>query len=83
MCWRDMLRLTGEALAIGVATVIIGLVVHVLLGYHAEHANSPRMKKEMIALSVTLFFTGFFAHLVFEGLGLNKSYCIAKVKANK
>lgn len=73
-------QLAIEALVIGIATVVCGLFVHVLFGYHAEHATSPRMKKEMINLSVTLFFTGFFLHIVFEGMGWNRSYCVAKVK---
>lgn len=70
-----MIQLAIEAVLVGVAALFIGMFVHVLFGYHSEHATSPRMKKEMIQLAVTLFFTGFFAHLVFEGMGWNRSYC--------
>lgn len=74
-----MIRLAMEAIAVGIATVICGLLVHVVFGYHSKHADSPKMKEEMIALCVTLFFTGFFLHLIFEGLGWNRSYCQAKL----
>jgi hypothetical protein len=72
---NKIVRLTLEALGVGLCAVLIGMVVHVLFGYHSLHANSPRMKSEMIQLGVTLFFTGFFFHLLFEGLGLNRMYC--------
>lgn len=78
-----MLRLTIEAVVVGITALLIGLVVHVLFGYHAQHATSPRMKKEMMHLSITLFFTGFFVHLLFEGMGWNKSYCVMKMKGGK
>jgi hypothetical protein len=63
-----------EAIIVGVSTVLMGLLVHFVFGYHAKHENSPMMKKEMTDLSITLFFTGFFLHLFFEVVGLNKYY---------
>ncbi len=75
------LRLLVEAIVVGIATILIGLLAHVVLGYHAQHAGSPRMGKEMIQLVVTLFFTGFFVHVVFEGLGANTAYCRVKLKS--
>lgn len=74
------LRLLVEAIVVGVVTVIMGLLVHVVLGYHAKHASSPTMKREMIQLLVTLALTGFFVHVVFEGLGANTAYCKLKLK---
>lgn len=76
------LRLLVEAIVVGIATIVIGLLVHVVLGYHAQHANSPKMGKEMIQLVITLFFTGFFVHAVFEGLGANTAYCRIKLKSS-
>lgn len=75
-----MVRLALEALVVGVAAFICGMMVHVLFGFHSEHQHSPKMKKEMFNLAITLFFTGFFLHLIFEGMGWNRSYCVAKVK---
>lgn len=76
-------QLAIEAFVVGIAAVLVGFMVHVLFGYHSEHANSPKMRKEMLSLGVTLFFTGFFLHLIFEAMGWNRSYCVAKVKSSK
>lgn len=69
-----MINIIVEALVVGIFTVMMGLVVHVLFGYHKKHSNSPNMKEEMVGLVITLFFTGFFLHLFFEVVGLNKYY---------
>lgn len=69
-----VLDLLIEAIIVGISTVLMGLLVHYVFGYHAKHQNSPTMKQEMFDLSVTLFFTGFFLHLFFEVVGLNKYY---------
>ena len=70
-----MIKILLEALSVGLATLLMGLVLHLLLGYHAKHADSPKMKEEMIALSLTLFLTGFLLHVLFELSGLNLWYC--------
>lgn len=64
-----------EALTVGISALLMGLLLHVILGYHALHSSSPNMKEEMIRLSILLFLTGFSIHLVYEYLGLNKWYC--------
>lgn len=64
-----------ECFMIGCSSLIIGLILHFLLGHHALHANSPNMKKEMMRLSLLLFLTGVFTHLIYEFSGLNKWYC--------
>ena len=74
-------RLFLEALVVGISTIVIGLLVHVVMGYHAQHASSPTMKREMIQLVVTLFLTGFFVHIVYEGMGANAVYCRLKMKS--
>ncbi len=69
-----------EALVVGISTVLLGLLLHVLLGYHSKHADSPHMKQEMMDLIITLFLTGFLLHLLFEVSGLNKYYVDLKTK---
>ena len=69
-----LLNLFVEAIVVGISSIIMGLFVHFIFGYHFKHANSPDMKQEMINLTVTVFFTGVFLHLFFEVVGLNKYY---------
>jgi hypothetical protein len=68
-------RLVIEAIVVGISTLVIGLLLHVILGYHAHHAHSPTMKKEMIQLSILLFLTGASIHLLYEVTNMNKWYC--------
>jgi len=70
-----MIRILTEAFVVGISTLLMGLVVHFIFGYHSKHSHSPKMKEEMIDLSLTLFFTGVFLHLLFEALKLNFWYC--------
>lgn len=69
-----MINILAEALVVGIFSVIIGLIVHILFGYHAKHADSPHMKQEMLRLVITIFFSGFFLHLFFEVVGANRYY---------
>ena len=64
-----------EAFCIALTTLLVGLALHVALGHHSLHANSPTMKEELIRLSVILFLTGFSIHVLYEFTGLNKWYC--------
>lgn len=68
-------KLFVEAFIVGVSTVIMGLLLHVLLGHHSQHANSPHMKKEMIQLTILLFLTGVSLHIFYEFTKMNKWYC--------
>jgi hypothetical protein len=77
-----VLNLLTEAVIVGISTVLMGLLVHYVFCYHAKHQNSPTMNQEMIDLSVTLFFTGFFLHLFFEVVGLNKYYINSHANSN-
>lgn len=70
-----MLRVLIEALSVGISALLMGLLIHLLLGHHALHAQSPKMKEEMIRLSVVLFLTGFSLHILYEMVGWNKWYC--------
>ena len=58
-----------EAFVVGLSSLVMGLLLHYVLGHHAQHANSPTMKKEMIQLSVILFLTGVCLHLFYEEIG--------------
>jgi hypothetical protein len=64
-----------EAFIVGISSLVMGLLLHVSLGHHAEHSNSPTMKKEMIQLSIILFLTGVLLHLFYEVTGMNGWYC--------
>ena len=70
-----IVKLLIEAIIVGISTLIIGMLLHVLLGYHSQHAHSPTMKKEMIQLSILLFLTGASIHLLYEVTNMNKWYC--------
>jgi len=71
---NKLLTVFIEAILVGISTILMGLLVHYIFGYHAKHENSSNMKQDMIDLSITLFFTGLFLHLFFEAIGLNKYY---------
>lgn len=58
-----------EMIIVGVVTILIGLTIHFLFGYHAKHANSPTMAQEMIDLSVILFFTGIILYVICKLVG--------------
>ncbi len=69
-----MLTNIVHAIYTGVFTVIIGLALHVILGYHAKHAESPTMKQEMIDLIILLFLTGTISCIIYDMLGITKFF---------
>lgn len=64
-----------ELFAVGVSSLIMGLLLHYVLGYHAHHADSPTMKQEMMQLAILLFLTGVFLHFFYEVTKVNAWYC--------
>lgn len=78
-----MIRLLIESLCVGLSALLLGLILHVLLGHHALHASSPKMKEEMMRLCILLFLTGSLLHLVYEFVGGNKWYCKNGVACKK
>ena len=69
------IKFVTEALIVGVSSLVMGMILHYILGYHSQHANSPTMKKEMIQLAILLFLTGVFLHLFYEVTSMNGWYC--------
>jgi len=69
------LKFLIELVAVGVSSVVMGLTLHYLLGYHAQHANSPTMKKEMMQLVILMFLTGVSLHFLYEVTKVNAWYC--------
>jgi hypothetical protein len=69
------IKFATEALIVGISSLVMGLFLHYVLGHHAQHAESPTMKKEMIQLSIILFLTGVLLHLFYEVTKMNGWYC--------
>ena len=71
------MKLLIEALVVGIVTVISGTIVTYFIGRTFSVDLPPVCKNwnKNYAMEISLFFTGVFAHLVFEGLGFNKWYC--------
>ena len=65
------LALSYEALAVGVVTVLLGVVLHHLsLQFYGQHDLN-----DMKMFAVHLFFIGVVVHLLCEVTGVNKWYC--------
>jgi len=69
------IKFVVEAIIVGLSSLMMGFLIHFILGHHSQHANSPTMKKEMIQLGILLFLTGVFLHLFYEVTKMNKWYC--------
>jgi hypothetical protein len=74
------LQLLLEAFVVGISTVIMGTVVGFIVGKTVSSNGSATAKgqndwNKYYVMEISLFFTGFFLHLVYEILGLNNWYC--------
>ena len=74
--------LFAEAVVVGVVVVIMGTLVAFLYRLIADRYLKKNRLPEVCkswnkyyAMEISLFFTGFLSHLLFEGVGLNKWYC--------
>ena len=74
--------LFAEAVVVGVVVVIVGTLVAFLYRLIADQYLKKHRLPEVCrswnkyhAMEISLFFTGFLSHLLFEGFGLNKWYC--------
>ena len=71
------MKLLIEAGVVGIATVIVGSLVGFILGKYFS-TNLPAICKSWNKnhiMELSLFFTGFFLHLICEFSGVNKWYC--------
>ena len=66
-----------ETIVVGISIVIAGTAVSYLIGNLFKVDLPPVCKdwNKNYAMEITLFLTGVFAHLFFEGTGINKWYC--------
>jgi ABC-type antimicrobial peptide transport system permease subunit len=74
------LQLLLEAFVVGISTVIMGTVVGFIVGKAVPSNVSTTAKgqndwNKYYVMEISLFFTGFCLHLVYEILGLNSWYC--------
>lgn len=66
-----MLQLFLEALIVGVSISIFGLAIYFIF----VNLNDKLKISDNMLVMLSLFITGFIIHLVFEAIGLNKTYC--------
>ena len=77
MAKPTLLKLTIEAIIVGVIITFIGtLVSHVISEGRYPRLPDPRAQKMYLAL----FLTGLLGHFVFEFMGVNRWYCKNYVK---
>lgn len=72
-----MQALLMEAVVVGVLVVVVGTVVGYIVGRVAS-VDLPAVCKKWNknhVMEISLFFTGFFVHLICESTGLNRLYC--------
>lgn len=71
------MKLLVEAIIVGIATVIVGTIVGFIIGKGFSN-NLPKICKSWNKnhiMELSLFFTGFLLHIMFEYMRLNKWYC--------
>jgi hypothetical protein len=68
-------RLVVEALAVGTATSVVGLLISTLIMYAVTPAFSLTRYKFWPYVLLAFFITGVCLHVGFELVGANKWYC--------
>lgn len=79
------MKLLIEALVVGIATVLVGSVVGIVVG-KMMGSDLPSVCKDWNkkhAMEISLFLTGSTLHLLFEFMGANKWYCKNGVACSK
>ena len=71
------MKLFIEALVVGVSVVAFGTLITWIIGNSLKVDLPPVCKdwNKNYVMEISLFLTGFFAHLFFEFTGINKWYC--------
>ena len=75
-----MHQLIIEAFLVGLLTILIGSIVGAGFGYintllQPEYIQKNNNWNKYHIMEQSLFFTGFFIHLLCEYFGINKLYC--------
>ena len=71
------MKLLVEACVVGIANVIVGSIVVFIIG-KCFSTNLPEICKSWNKnhiMELSLFFTGFLLHIIFEYMRINKWYC--------
>ena len=71
------MRLLIEAFIVGIMTVIVGTIVGFFIGKFFS-SNLPKVCKKWNknhVMEISLFFTGFFIHILCEYFNINRWYC--------
>ena len=71
------MKLLIEAIVVGLATVLLGVIVGGITGKYLSLDTSElyRILNKKHFLKISLFFTGFFLHLICEYSNINRWYC--------
>ncbi len=71
------MKLLIEAVVVGIITVIVGTLVAFILGsfFSSNLSKICKSWNKNYVMEVSLFFTGFFIHIICEFTGINKWYC--------
>tara|TARA_Y100000996_G_C22493277_1_gene631150 strand:+ start:574 stop:810 length:237 start_codon:yes stop_codon:yes gene_type:complete len=71
------MKLLIEAIVVGIATVLLGIIVGGIVGNYLSLDTSElyRTLNKKHFLKISLFFTGFFLHLICEYSNINRWYC--------
>ena len=71
------LNLITEAVVVGLTIVVMGTLVSFVIAYSIKSDLPPVCKdwNKNYVMELSLFFTGFLTHFIFEFVGLNKWYC--------
>lgn len=64
-----------EAVIVGIATIIIGTLTAYVIKVVMPKPEKINDWNQYHVMEISLFCTGFLAHIFFELLGLNKWYC--------
>jgi NhaP-type Na+/H+ or K+/H+ antiporter len=64
-----------EAVTVGGLTLLVGAAVGFTLSYMPKPVD-PKQWNQYHVMELSLFITGVLIHLICEGTGLNKYYCL-------